>query len=591
MPLADLVLLPRPRALTPAPGETAAGTALQTRTDATLPAQGYRLHLRPDSVVLEAADAAGAFYGRMTFRQLARQCADRIPCGTIEDWPDFPDRGVMLDISRDKVPTLDTLRSLIDQLAEWKYNHIELYTEHTFAYQKHPEVWQDASPMTPEEIRALDAYCRDRHIELVPNQNSFGHMARWLKLPRYRPLAECPDGYTAPWGQRYALGSTLDPTQPESLTLVAELYEELLPCFSSRRFNVGCDETFDLGQGRSREDCERRGKGRVYLDFLLKIHALCRQHGRTMLFWGDIILHHAELIPELPKDVVALAWGYEADHPFDSQCAEFARAGIPFLVCPGTSSWNSIAGRTDNCLKNLLNAAQNGLKHGAVGYLVTDWGDYGHWQYLPVSYLGFAAGAAAAWNLDANRALLEDRNTLCRALDTHAFLDHAGVMGALAYDLGNANLLTPACNKANSAGLFRLLNPGAMRREDWRPLEWPEYKAVSPEEYLTARAAIHALAATIDRADLRRADAAWIRDEFRNAARMLQAACDRALAVNPERLAADLPLIISEHRRLWLARNRPGGLQDSAAILESLLEEYKGQIQHAKDRKNGTSAE
>jgi hypothetical protein len=102
----------------------------------------------------------------------------------------------MIDVSRDKVPTLATLFMLVDLFAELKINQLQLYTEHTFQYANHPDVWRDASPITPAEIRQLDEYCRARFIELVPNQNSFGHMARWLKHPRYAALAEAPDGFT-----------------------------------------------------------------------------------------------------------------------------------------------------------------------------------------------------------------------------------------------------------------------------------------------------------------------------------------------------------------------------------------------------------
>lgn len=83
-----------------------------------------------------------------------------------------------------------------------------------------------------------------------------------------------------------------------------------------------------------------------------------------MMFWGDIILQQPDLISRLPKDSIALEWGYEADHPFDADGAKFTEAGVPFYVCPGTSSWNSLVGRTDNALGNLLNAAENGLKQG-----------------------------------------------------------------------------------------------------------------------------------------------------------------------------------------------------------------------------------
>ena len=113
-----------------------------------------------------------------------------LPLLEIDDYPDFPARGVMLDVSRDKVPTMETVYGLVDWLAGLKINQFQLYTEHTFAYRQHPKVWAEATPFTSEDILALDAYCRERFIELVPNQNSFGHMHRWLKHPKYGHLAE-----------------------------------------------------------------------------------------------------------------------------------------------------------------------------------------------------------------------------------------------------------------------------------------------------------------------------------------------------------------------------------------------------------------
>src|SRR2546430_8694197 len=169
------------------------------RIDRSLPRQGYRLTITADAISLDVADPAGAAYGRITLAGLTDDDG-LVSLGSVTDWPDVPVRGVMLDISRSKVPTMATLRSIVDRMADLKLNQLQLYMEHTFAYAGHEAVWAEASPMTADEMAELAAYCRARHVELVPNQNCLGHMERWLRHERYRPLAICPDGWTFPIG-------------------------------------------------------------------------------------------------------------------------------------------------------------------------------------------------------------------------------------------------------------------------------------------------------------------------------------------------------------------------------------------------------
>lgn len=569
----DLVLLPAPRRVRRLGGifEGPAGVepTLEVRIDpsAVPDAEGYLLRVEPRRVLAVVREDAGAFYARQTLRQLARQGArpGTIPCVEIEDAPDLPNRGVMLDISRDKVPTMETLRALVELLSEWKLNRLQLYVEHTFAYEGHREVWEGASPMTGEEFETLDGWCREHRIELIPNQNSFGHMERWLVHPRYAPLAEIPfpvERLRA--GERPGFMS-LCPVDPRSIDLVSGLLAQLLPHFTSRLVNVGCDETAELGRGRSREEVERRGVGPVYLDFLLKIRDAVSRRGFRMQFWGDIVLEHPELIPELPKDLLALDWGYEADHPFDDECRRFAAAGLEFWVAPGTSSWLSIAGRTENMLGNVLAAAEAARAHGATGILTTDWGDHGHWQPLPVSYAGLSRGAALSWGLDANRDF-----PLARALDLHAYRDPAGKAGQASLDLGNVYREVGVLPKNASALALLLLFPE-------RPLDAKSLAGLTREGLEGARASIA------------RAARGLPGDEWRLAASMLDHACRLGIArleaagAFPEALpaatrsalAAELEAIVGTYRRVWLTRNREGGLEDSAGRLEALLRRYR----------------
>ncbi|MFN8564410.1 MAG: family 20 glycosylhydrolase [Anaerolineae bacterium] len=529
-------------------------------------AEGYSLAITADGIRITGHDAAGAFYGVVTLTQLLQTYGASLPLLEIEDYPDFPARGVMLDISRDKVPTMDALYALVDWLASLKINQFQLYTEHTFAYRQHPKVWAQASPMTAEQILQLDAYCRDRFIELVPNQNSFGHMHRWLRLPEYAHLAETHERVIE-WMSEVPF--TLAAVDPAALDFLDGLYDELLPNFTSRMFNVGADETWDLGKGRSQAEVEARGKGRVYLDFMLQVYARVKAHGRVMQFWGDIINQYPDLVPDIPKDVIALEWGYEANHPFDEKSALFAASGVPFYVCPGTSSWTSIGGRTDNVIGNIRSAVENGLKHGAVGVLTTDWGDRGHWQQLPVSYTGYAYGAALSWYAAGNRDI-----DLAGALDAFAYNDRAGVMGKIAADLGNA-YQQPGVIVHNGSLLHWIytLSLDQMRNR-WRRLSGESAETLNNNALLleNLHATIEYVDAVIqplDQAQISRPDADLIRREYRQTAHMLRHAARRALlqtgdtSVRKADLLADLDMLIEEQRALWLARNRPGGLSDS----------------------------
>lgn len=526
--------------------------------------QEYLLKVTGDAITITAPDAAGIFYGCLTLRQLIELYGREVPCLTIEDYPDFLARGVMIDISRDKVPTTDTLHLLIRKLAGWKINQIQLYTEHTFAYRAHQEVWADASPLTGQEILELDAYCRQHHIDLVPNQNSLGHMERWLKLPRYQPLAECPDGFQSHWGV-FSKPTTLDPQDPGSLELITGLYDELLPHFTSTLFNVGCDEPWELGQGKSKAAVEAKG-GRVYLEYLLKLYREVKARGRRMQFWGDIIIHYPELVPELPKDMIAMEWGYEGTHDFDGHCKLFADAGVPFYVCCGTSSWNSLVGRTENMIANNANAAVNGLKHGAIGYLNTDWGDNGHWQPLSIAYAGFAIGAAFSWCYDSNKHI-----DVPEMLDVYVFRDNARQMGRLVYDLGNVYKITGQ-EHINGQVLATTLQRTPEELEQYFALvsSWGgEEPDVEPATLRRAIEQVNEILSTLSQTEMQLLDGNIIRAELRLASDLMLHSAYRLLHLQGEKdrsaeeLATEREELKARQREVWLMRNRPGGLEDS----------------------------
>lgn len=532
--------------------------------------QGYRIIVSPERVSLIAGSDRGLFYAVQTFKQILKERGFEIPCMIIEDEPDFENRGFMLDISRDRVPKLETLKKLVDLLAELKYNQLQLYMEHTFAYEKHEKVWKEYSPLTHGEVMELDEYCRERFIELVPNQNCFGHLEKWLVHDEYKHLAECPDGFIFPWGIPSGPFS-LSPVVPDALRFVEELLDELLPHFSSSKVNVGADETFDLGLGRSKGLCEKLGKGRVYLNFLLSLYKTVKKHGRTMMFWGDIMKNHPELVAELPCDVLALVWGYEKDHPYEEECTLFANNGVPFYVCPGTSSWNSFVGRIDNALGNIKNAIQSGEKHGAVGLLLTDWGDNGHPQHFPISMIPIVYAASLSWNGSAELST----EKLLEQTDVHIFKTNLALSKKL-YTLGNFYKgLSVQIPNASVYFLAMMFPERSVEMVETLTLE--DFKKVKEdlEQVEIIIRELQAIGETIDQKSLV--------DQIVNNTEMLKLSMEWMLLVKeygnvekipPERWKSfreDFENMLRNYEKLWLEWNKPGGLKQSVEKLTRVL--------------------
>jgi hypothetical protein len=558
-PLPDL--FPQPRSIRII-GEAAVPVTVapDCRSDPSLPAEGYLLELDASGIRLAHSDEAGRRHGLATLEQLRKH--PYCPSLRIEDAPDLRQRGFMLDISRCRVPRRWQLEQLVDLLAALKFNQLQLYTEHTFAYPGHELVWGASSPMTPGDIHHIDRYCRQRGIELVPNQNSFGHMERWLKYPQYHDLAECPDGFVHPVDRtrgRVPNGSVLQPGK-KSLDFMESLYDDLLPHFTSGMLHAGCDETWELGQGASRERVAREGKERVYLQFLLQLHKLVEGKGRRMLFWADMLQEHPEFFGEIPPDLIPVAWGYERKHPFPGYTAALAASGLEFLVAPGTSDWDSYSGRLDNTLENITAAVRAAIHSGAAGCLLASWGDRGHQQAWPLIFPGLVQAGCLAWNARAQPDLQAALTALPGMCPSTA---QAGALLAL----GRIENGWIAEDRNHSVNRWLLRdNPLALRME---------LDLTGPEPLRKGIQGIHAIRETlgpVDPADPRPS----VSRDLRLACDFCECAYRRGLFLlgsdDGRGLAASLQSLIGRFESNWLLRFRPGGLSESTGLLRDTLQ-------------------
>lgn len=355
----------------------------------------YHLIIKENRIQIISKTEKAAFYGLITLKQL--QSEQIIETQEIKDKPDLKVRGLMLDISRAKVLNVSSIKKIIDLIAELKYNHLELYVEgFSYEYKNIKEALADKNYLTQEEYLEVEKYAIEKYIDFVPNQNGFGHMSDWLALDKFKELAECPDGFEI-WGSKRP-PSTLDPTNPKSFELVKQMYEEMIPFTKSKYFNMNFDEPYELGHGKSKQECLKTSTEDVYIEYLEKLANVVRKYNKTPMIWGDVLVKHPDKISKLSKDIVFIDWGYNKAYDFVNHAKMLEELKVKYLLAPGTSTWSSITGRFIDMKETIENSTCSSKKYHGLGILLTDWGDMGHLQYLPSSYLGFIYGAMLSWS-------------------------------------------------------------------------------------------------------------------------------------------------------------------------------------------------
>ena len=351
--------------------------------------QAYRLTVNRNYVRMEATTNTGLFYATQSLKQLYRyaflqsKCGEiTLPCMTITDWPNFKIRAWQDDISRGPIVSMDYLKRLIPQMAECKLNAFSLYTEHTFKTKCHPDI-APTDAFTAEEIKELEDFCRPYHIQIIGNQQCFGHFEEILCNPFYSHLADTK------WN--------LNPAKEETYKFLEDHLREVARAYKSPYFNINCDETESLGQGYAKAYVDSIGAEKVYYQHINRVNRMLRPYRKRVMMWGDIADQHPEILEHLDKDIFLIAWSYVGIDDFNSFLKPYANSGHKFFVAPGVSLSERVWPKHYEFEPNITNLCRDGYKNGASGVINTCWDDFGE-SLINSALYGLALGAEMSWN-------------------------------------------------------------------------------------------------------------------------------------------------------------------------------------------------
>jgi hexosaminidase len=360
--------------------------AQRLRFDAAMNDEGYVLVTDTLGATIVAHSSAGVFYGLQTLKQLITGAGNqaRLHRVVIRDWPAMRWRGAQDDLSRGPMPTLEYQKKQVRLLASYKINTFTLYFEHTLQFASQPVIAPPGGSMSRADVAELVAYARRYHVQIIPQQQTFGHLHHALKLEIYSDLAETPHGHV------------LAPGQPGTLAFTRGIFAEIDSMFPSQFVHLGADETFELGQGRTKPAVADSGIGRVYINYLRDIVQTVRKPNKRYLFWGDIAMNSPELVNRLPKDLIAVGWDYWSRSNFDRLLKPFRDAGMETWVAPGVSNWDGVYPNSNGALPNIQGFIRDGQRGGATGVINTTWDDWGD-AIFEQNWYGLVFGAAASW--------------------------------------------------------------------------------------------------------------------------------------------------------------------------------------------------
>src|ERR1035437_337842 len=350
--------------------------------------ESYTLQVTTQGAEIRGRSSACIFYGVQTLLQMVEGTGAEavLPVANVKDWPTMAYRGVMIDFSEGELIRVSEAERQIDLMARFKANQYYFYSEASIEFEGY-DVVNPKGRYSRDKVRHVIEYARQRHIDVVPCMELYGHMHNLFRFEKYADLGL----------PRY--GGAFDPRNPRMYKVLDDWIEQTAKLFPSPWYHVGFDEPWSLGKIGV---VPGKDPFKTFMEVLQHISEKARSHGKRIGFFADIdqgastLSKHPELLKDVPAGATAYPWIYEVRTNYASFVEPLASRNIPTVVTPGVWGWNELFPDYHRSFFNINELTATGRKYHTLGILNTTWTDSRQTIYRLV-YPGIAFGAAASW--------------------------------------------------------------------------------------------------------------------------------------------------------------------------------------------------
>lgn len=338
----------------------------------------------------------------------------------------FEKNGVMFDVSRGGVPTIDMVRYLLRRMALMGLNMLMLYTEDVYEVPGRPYFGYMRGRYSYEELKALDDYADMLGIEMVPCIQTLGHLETALRWSRAMGhITDTP--------------SVLLVDCEETYRFLDEIIAAASAPFRSRRIHIGMDEAWNLGLGRYLKKNGYHDSYDIMCRHLSRVGEILKKHGLTGMMWGDMFFRAGSptggyydmegAIPDaciraVPEGMQLIYWDYY--HSDEAHYEAFIERYRPFgrtLLFAG-SIWASRGPvpKYGRSFVNTIPALNACKKKGITQVINTIWCDDGSENSLLVALPGMQLYAEMGYG-EYDRDVLAQRFALCTGAEFDSFMN------------------------------------------------------------------------------------------------------------------------------------------------------------------------